>query len=355
MSKVILITGGCGFVGSNVAVLLKKKYPGYTIIALDNLKRSGSELNLPRLKKHEVRFVHGDIRNREDFDDIGHIDLLIEASAEPSVLSGTNSSLDYLINTNLNGTINCLNFANKNKAGFIFLSTSRIYPIKQIESIAFRESATRFEILPGQPLPGITSLGISEKFSLEGSRSFYGATKLASEILIQEYNAFLGMPTVINRCGVITGPYQMGKIDQGVAVLWVARHFWKRNLSYIGYGGEGKQVRDILHVDDLFNLLDEQIHNVGKYSGKTFNVGGGIESSISLKELTSLCEDVTGNKIDIVKDLEPRPADIRIFISDNSLINTLSGWSPVKKPLEIVSDIYRWIENDQKVLSGILN
>lgn len=355
MSKIILITGGCGFVGSNIAVLLKQKYPGYTIIALDNLKRRGSELNLPRLRNHEVKFVHGDIRNKEDFDDLGHIDLLIEASAEPSVMAGISNSLDYLINTNLTGTINCLNFANKHKAGFIFLSTSRVYPIKQIENIAFRELNTRFEILAEQKLSGIGTNGLSENFPLEGARSFYGATKLASELLIQEYNELLGMSTIVNRCGVITGPYQMGKIDQGVVVLWVARHFWKKNLSYIGYGGEGKQVRDILHIHDLFDLLDQQIHNLKNYTGQTFNVGGGIESSVSLQELTLLCEEVTGNTISIYKDKEQRVADIRIYISDNSKIADLSGWAPKRKPIEIVSDVYQWIEGNQKDLKDILN
>jgi len=355
MGKVVLITGGCGFVGSNLAIFLKQKYQGYSIIALDNLKRRGSELNIPRLKKNGIKFIHGDIRNKEDFLEIGPIDLLIEASAEPSVLAGINSSLDYLINTNLNGTINCLNYAHQNKAGFIFLSTSRVYPIKQIEKILFRESASRFEMTSGQAIPGVTANGITETFPLDGARSFYGATKLASELLIHEYNELLGMSTVINRCGVITGPYQMGKIDQGVVVLWVARHFWKNKLSYFGYGGEGKQVRDILHIHDLFRLIDEQIHHFSKYNGQTFNVGGGIGCSVSLQELTGICEKVTGNKIRIEKVAETRMADIRMYITDNSKITALSGWKPKKKPKEIVTEIYEWIKNNQKELLEILN
>ena len=355
MSKIVLITGGCGFVGSNLGILLKQKYPEYTIIAFDNLRRRGSELNIFRLKKHNIKFIHGDVRNKEDFQEVGHIDLLIEASAEPSIMAGINSSLDYVINTNLIGTFNCLNYASGNKADFIFLSTSRVYPIKKIDTIHFTEAASRFKISPDQDLIGVSDKGINELFPLYGARSFYGATKLASELLINEFNELNGMRTVVNRCGVISGPYQMGKIDQGVVVLWVARHFWKSKLSYFGYGGEGKQVRDILHIHDLFRLIDEQIHNIDKYNGETFNVGGGNECSISLKELTKICEEVTGNIIPIEHISETRVADIRIYITDNSKITTLAGWRPERTPKEVVTEIYTWIVENQVELNGILN
>jgi len=355
LKKVILITGGCGFVGSNLAVFFKTKYPSYSIIAFDNLKRRGSELNINRLIEHGINFMHGDIRNKEDFYQIGVIDTLIDASAEPSVLAGINSSLDYLINTNLNGTINCLNFAAMHKANFIFLSTSRIYPIKYLEKISFMESSSRFKIDSIQDIPGVSTKGINEFFPLDGSRSFYGATKLASEILIQEYNELFGMNTVIDRCGVITGPYQMGKVDQGVIVLWVARHYWKNRLDYFGYGGKGKQVRDILHIYDLFRLIDIQVHNIYQYNGQVFNVGGGDDCSVSLKELTNICEEVTGNKITIEKVEKTRVADIRIYITDNSKISSLSGWNPEKKPKEIITEIYEWIKENHIILKKVLN
>ncbi len=355
MKKTILITGGCGFVGSNLAVFFKTSYPGYSIIALDNLKRRGSELNINRLKDAGVEFIHGDIRNREDFDQVGPIDLLIEASAEPSVLAGINSSLDYLINTNLNGTINCLGYAAKHQAGFLFLSTSRVYPIKHIENIRFTETTSRFEMLAAQDMTGVSAAGINENFPLDGCRTFYGATKLASELLIHEYNAMLRMKTVINRCGVITGPYQMGKVDQGVVVLWVARHFWKNKLGYFGYGGEGKQVRDILHIHDLYRLIDLQVHDMDKFNGQVFNVGGGHGCSVSLKELTALCEEVTGNKIVIENIPENRQADIRTYITDNTKITALSGWRPEKNPKDIIAEIHGWIRENQLILNNILN
>ncbi len=351
----ILITGGCGFVGSNLGVSLKRKYPNYSIIAFDNLKRRGSELNIPRLRKNGIKFLHGDVRNIEDFSEVGPIDLLIEASAEPSVLAGINSSLEYLIKTNLNGSINCLNFASNHKADFIFLSTSRVYPIKHLENINFTESFSRFDISPDQNILGVSANGISENFPLDGARSFYGATKLASELIIQEFNELYGINTVVNRCGVITGPYQMGKVDQGVIVLWVARHFWKSKLGYFGYGGQGKQVRDILHIHDLFRLIDDQIHNINKYNGQIFNVGGGKDCSVSLRELTKICEEVTGNTIPIERVVDARVADVRIYITDNSKITTRTGWKPEKKSKEIIIDIHEWIKENKIELYEILN
>ena len=350
----ILITGGCGFVGSNLAILIKQKYPAYKIIAFDNLRRRGSELNIPRLKENAVEFIHGDIRNKEDFEEIGEINILIDAAAEPSVLAGMGTSTDYLIHTNLNGTINCLNYALKYKAQFIFLSTSRVYPIKQLEQVNFYESDTRFELAVEQSITGFSDRGVSESFPLNGSRSLYGATKLASELIIQEYTELLGLKSVINRCGVITGAYQMGKVDQGVIVLWVARHFWKRELSYIGYGGQGKQVRDILHIHDLFNLIDWQIHNFSQVSGEIFNVGGGNESSVSLKELTLLCEATTGNKISISSVPENRVADIPIYLTDNTYVTNKTGWKPDIKSEKIISEITDWIKLNEHILKPIL-
>ncbi len=354
MSRKLLITGGAGFVGSWLALLLKESHPEWQITALDNLKRRGSELNLPRLKAAGIEFIHGDIRQKADIEAAGEFDLCIEASAEPSVLAGINSAPDYLIDTNLNGTIHCLNVANKYKADFIFLSTSRIYPIKNIERIKYTEAATRFEIDAQQDQPGISPLGISEKFSLEGPRSLYGTTKLASELIINEYNEFYGLKTVINRCGVLTGPWQMGKVDQGVMVLWIARHFWKKKLGYFGYGGTGKQVRDMLHIHDLFRLVDWQIANIDKVNGDTFNAGGGREISCSLLELTGICEKVTGNTIEFDRVAENRAADIPIYITDNSKVTAATGWKPQISVEQIVTEIHDWLKQNEAALKPIL-
>ncbi|MCF8253263.1 MAG: NAD-dependent epimerase/dehydratase family protein [Bacteroidia bacterium] len=357
MNKQILITGGAGFVGSTLAIGLKTKYPNYTIIALDNLRRSGSELNLSRLKDAEVSFVHGDIRNPEDLESFTNLDFIIDASADPSVLSGINSPVMPLINSNLNGTVNCLELAQRTGAAFIFLSTSRIYPIKNLEAAAFEELETRFVWTDKQSIRGISSKGVTEEFPLEGSRSFYGTTKLASELLITEYNELKGLKTIINRCGVISGPWQMGKVDQGVLVLWLARHYFKKELAYIGYGGTGKQMRDVMHSLDLLDLIDHQIHNLDTYNNQTLNVGGGLDTSFSLLELTDLCQEITGNKISINPITENRTADVRIYVSDCAKLNQVNGgsWKPTRNVKTLVSDTFTWLQTNEKNLKNILN
>ncbi|MGB3617206.1 MAG: NAD-dependent epimerase/dehydratase family protein [Catalinimonas sp.] len=350
----IVITGGAGFVGSSLALSLKENYPSYEVTVLDNLKRKGSELNLPRLADGGVKFVHGDIRNAEDFMTLPPADAVIEASAEPSVLAGLDAAPDYLINTNLLGTVRCLEYARRHGAKFVFLSTSRVYPIETIEGLHYRESDTRFELLDDQDVPGASSAGIAEDFPLAGVRSLYGATKLASELLIQEYNHFYELPTVINRCGVLSGPWQMGKVDQGVMVLWVARHFWQGKLSYLGYGGTGHQVRDVLHVKDLFRLVDHQLHHFEQANGQTYNVGGGPETSVSLAELTERCQKATGHQLDIGRVTENRTADLRYYITDNRRITEATGWRPEITIEQTVDEIYDWLKANEAQLKYVL-
>jgi CDP-paratose 2-epimerase len=353
MTKII-VTGGAGFVGSTLCIALKKKYPLYDIIAFDNLKRRGSELNLADFHKLSIPFIHGDIRNNEDIMAIGDFDVLIEASAEPSVTAGLDSDPTYVINNNLYGSINCFNACLKHEAKLIFLSTSRVYPIQTIEKANFEEHETCFVFAEEQDQEGISERGISEKLSLDGARSFYGTTKLAGEMFIQEYAAFYGLQAAITRFGVIAGPRQMGKTDQGVVTLWMAKHYWNQSLKYIGYGGKGKQVRDILHVDDLVDLVDLQIHKIEKFLGKIYNVGGGLENSVSLLEMTKICEQITGNKIVIGSELETRPADLRMFITDNSLIEKEIGWKPKKSVETVFTDIYHWIKENEQQLQTVL-
>ncbi|SDB22146.1 CDP-paratose 2-epimerase [Flavobacteriaceae bacterium MAR_2010_188] len=349
----ILITGGAGFVGSSLCLHLKRKYPYYQILAFDNLKRRGSEINLVELKKHEIGFIHGDIRNKEDLELIGEFDVMVEASAEPSVLSGLNSNPSYVIQNNLIGAINCFEICNKYKAKLVFLSTSRIYPFDVIESANFEETNTRFTFSDNQTISGISSKGISEELNLSGIRSFYGATKLAAELLIMEYSEFQNMEAAVTRFGVIAGPRQMGKTDQGIASLWMAKHYFNQPLSYIGFGGTGKQVRDLLHIEDAVELLDFQIHNIVKFIGKVFNAGGGIDNSLSLYEMTLLCEKISGNKITINSDTTNRAADLKIFISDNRKIETEIGWRPKKDVTIIFRDIFKWIRKNEHLLKPI--
>lgn len=352
--KNILITGGAGFVGSSLTIKLKQSYADTKIIALDNLKRRGSELNIQRLRKYGIDFIHGDIRNPEDLMQIGHVDLIIECAAEPSVLAGFDGSPAYVVNTNLVGTLNCLELARRNQSDFIFLSTSRVYPMKVINSLKYDEDETRFSLTDSQNIVGASSQGFTEEFPLLGTRSLYGATKLASEYIIQEYLEMYDLRGVINRCGIITGPWQMGKVDQGVVVLWVARHVYGGNLNYIGFGGTGKQVRDVLHIDDLYNLIDVQIKMLDDISGEVFNAGGGLDVSVSLKELTALCEESSGKRIEIGSIADDRADDIRIYITDNTKVAKVTGWSPKHGVNEIVEETVKWLRNNEQQLRPIL-
>jgi CDP-paratose 2-epimerase len=353
--KHILITGGSGFVGSSIALFLKRDYPDSTVMSLDNLKRRGSELNISRLQQAGVTFVHGDIRCPEDLEATGRPDLIVECSAEPSVTAGLDGSPQYLVNTNLVGTVNCLELARRSGAAVIFLSTSRVYPIAALSKLPLQECDSRFELRTDASIPGISKGGVNEEFTLNGVRSIYGATKLASECLLQEYCAAYGIRGVINRCGVIAGPWQMGKVDQGFVALWVARHVLGGSLRYVGYGGTGKQVRDILHVADLYALIRKQIHKMDEPECRIYNIGGGLEGSVSLTELTRLVREATGRKIRIDAEPKTRIADIPYYVTDYTNAFTDFDWRPTRKPADIVEDVSRWMRDNATLLGSILS
>jgi CDP-paratose 2-epimerase len=349
----ILVTGGAGFVGSSICLHLRRRWPQATIVALDNLKRRGSELNLPRLKDAGVDFVHGDVRARADLDGLPRFNALVECSAEPSVLAGFQDGADYLVDTNLGGTINCMRAAAKYKADVLFLSTSRVYPIAPINEACIL-GPEGFTIDPANTTVGITGLGIGEDMPLAGARTLYGATKLASEVMVQEYAATHGLHTVINRCGVIAGPWQMGKTDQGFVVLWLMRHMQQQPLDYIGFGGRGDQVRDVLHVDDLCDLVAIQLRNMGALDGRIFNVGGGMGNSASLRDFTGICQRITGRKAPIGSQQTDRPGDIKLYITDNSAVQQATGWTPGRDLEAIFADAHIWLQSHAAQLRTIL-
>jgi CDP-paratose 2-epimerase len=349
----LLITGGAGFVGGNLCVALAERHPEWEVVALDNLMRRGSELNLPRLAEAGVEFVHGDVREPTDLTAVGDFDAMVECSAEPSVLAGF-ADPSYSVQTNLIGAFNCLEAARRQEAYFVFLSTSRVYPVAPQLELAVEEAETRLELSTEQPLPGAGAAGISESFPMAGARTIYGATKLAGEHLIEEYADVFGLRAVTNRCGVIAGPWQMGKVDQGVFSWWLLSHLFEKPLTYIGYGGTGKQVRDLLHVDDLVDLVDEQLSEPERWAGSLANVGGGRECSLSLLETTRLCQELTGKQIPIGAEAEARPGDVPVYLSDCSNLHSLTSWRPRRGPREILSDLLEWsVANEDSLRSTL--
>ncbi|RED44189.1 NAD-dependent epimerase/dehydratase family protein [Aestuariispira insulae] len=355
MGRRILITGGAGFVGSNLSLHLKAENPGNEVIALDNLKRRGSELNLSRLAAGGVVFQHGDVRTTEDLAAVGAVDLLIECSAEPSVHAGQDGSLGYLINSNLIGAINCFDHARAHGSDVIFLSSSRVYPIPVLRDLPLVHEGGRLDIPAGHAGTGWSCAGISTDCPLLGHRSLYGATKLSAELLLEEYRQSFGLRTIINRFGVLAGPWQMGKVDQGFIALWAARHLFGGELKYLGFGGYGHQVRDVLHVADMCRLISFQIQQMDKLSGGIFNAGGGADNSISLAELTEECRKLAGREMSIQPVAETAAVDIPWYITDNSAVTGATGWTPKIGIKSLLEDVFGWLDANRALLQPIFS
>lgn len=350
----ILVTGGAGFVGSNLALRFKRDSSDVDVCAFDNLRRRGSELALPRLAAGGVRFVHGDVRSPDDLLDAGQFDLLLECSAEPSVQAGYDGNPGYVLQTNLTGTMHCLEAARRHDAIVVFLSTSRVYPIAGLRALPLEPRQQRLAIADGAVGPGWSAQGLTTAFPLAGFRSLYGATKLASELLIEEYAAMYGLRTVVNRCGVLSGPWQMGKVDQGFIVLWAARHLFGGRLSYTGFGGEGRQVRDVLHVDDLHDLVARQVAGIARHAGSVHNVGGGAANSVSLAELTALCQARAGRSILVGSDATTSSADVPYYVADNAAVTAATGWAPSRSLGMLLDDVFGWLREHRQTLEPLL-
>lgn len=269
-------------------------------------------------------------------------------------MSGVDGSSSYLLHTNLTGAYNCLELARETGAALVFLSTSRVYPLAALEAVALEETDRRFELAAEQPVTGISTEGIAESVPLAGARTLYGTTKLGAELLIEEFRAAFGVRAVIDRCGVIAGPWQMGKVDQGVFTHWMLSHHFGLPLDYIGYGGAGKQVRDLLHVDDLVDLIEQQVLELEVWDGLTLNVGGGREISLSLLETTELCRRISGREVAIGSVAETRPGDVPVYISDCRALHERTSWRPSRDAERILADISAWIAADEERLAASL-
>ena len=335
----ILITGGCGFVGSNLAIYLKEKLKKSKISTLDNLCRKGSEINRERLKFHNINNFKIDISNNKKILKLPKYDLIIDCCAEASVeVSKLNP--DKVIFTNLIGTYNIVKKCVKDKSKIIFLSSSRVYSIDAIKKIIGKINL-RNEIKK--------KFLVNENFNTSGVKSLYGLSKLSSEEIIKEYNYTNNLNYIINRFGVISGPWQFGKQDQGFVSLWVGKHMAKKKLSYIGFGGHGNQIRDIIHIDDVCEIIFKQIENFSKIRDNVFNIGGGIKNKLSLRDLTHKCQVITGNKVKITKKSKTSNYDIPYYVSDNKKIFKFYHWLPKKNIDQIIHDIYFWIITNQNI------
>jgi len=288
----ILLTGSSGFIGTNLMIYLNK-HTAERVICVDKVKRN-------------VEMVHKNLIDPTFFKDLPKIGLIIHCAADPCILSAYDNPR-AMIDNNLLATINCLELARRDKSDFVFLSTNRVYPIK------------------------------------DRVRSLYGATKLCSEHLIVEYADMFGLRYVINRLSIISGKFQNGHLHHGPVSYWVKQHLTGGELNYIGYGGKGRQVRDILNVDDLCRLIDYEVNNMARVNGETFDVGGGIANSVSFKELTEIVQKVTWRKIKVGGVKENRKSDIEVYVSDLRHVKRVTGWEPRKTVKETVSDVFNYL------------
>ena len=324
----VLVSGACGFAGSHLVRYLLESHEGIKIVGLDNLARQGSETNRLKLKQFGVHLVHGDVRMASDVDALPAVDWVIDAAAQPSVLAGRDgkTSARQLLEHNLLGTINLLEYCRASRAGLILLSTSRVYSIPALTKLPLVAEASRYALDPARQWPpGISAAGVTEAFSTEPPISLYGATKLASERLAQEYAAGFQVPVWINRCGVLAGAGQFGTAEQGIFSYWLHAHAARRPLKYLGFGGHGYQVRDALHPRDLARLVDLQLRNPGQ-SGLQ-NVSGGQENSMSLAQLTDWCNERFGTHVPL-GDGSDRPYDVPWLVLDSAQARNAFDWRP---------------------------
>ena len=327
----VLITGGAGFIGTNLAAHLLANSDALVTV-FDNLSRPGVELNLAWLKtldgSRRLRFVRGDVRNAERIahaariaDEIYH---LAAPSAGPDLL--LEPRLDFDIN--VTGTINVLEAARLSgrKPLVIFASTGKVYGT--LDGIPLRHSSIRAEPVD----PGFRS--ISETTPIDVYCP-YSCTKSVADQYVRDYARHHGLPTVAFRLGCISGPGQFGNQGQG----WVA-HFVYSALAGrpVTIYGDGVQVRDVLHVTDLVNAVKAARAYVGVAAGKAFNIGGGVQRSISVNEMVRLIEQVCHKELQCNYSAA-RPGDQPYYVSDNSRFSNLTGWMPRRSLEQTVRDI----------------
>jgi CDP-paratose 2-epimerase len=345
----ILISGVCGFVGSTLARALLGSGRGHQVAGFDNFIRPGSESNRAELKALGVSLFHVDLRAASDLESLPAADFVIDAAANPSVLAGMDgrSSSRQLVEHNLIGTVNLLEYCKARKAGFILLSTSRVYSIPPLAGLPVKVAAGAFAPDTARELPaGLTAAGLDETFSTAAPISLYGATKLASETMALEYGASFGFPVFVNRCGVLAGAGQFGRADQGIFAFWINAWLRKQPLRYLGFGGHGHQVRDCLHPRDLAPVIEKQLE-APKVAGcdRLANFSGGAASAISLRQLSDWCGARFGAHA-VAPDGAPRPFDLPWIVLDHARASRLWDWRPAATTPVILEEIARHAEKN---------
>jgi len=334
-----LVTGGAGFIGCNMVKSLLDL--GESVIILDNLSRMGTEINLKWLElQGEFNFIKGDIRNfdllKSLFMDHKDIDVVLHLAAQVAVTTSVqNPREDFEVNAL--GTFNICEAIRlyKPEAILLYSSTNKVYG--QMNDVTVIENNDMYEYLD---FPN----GISEKHSMD-FHSPYGCSKGAGDQYVMDYSRLYGIKSVSFRQSCIYGDHQFGVEDQG----WVA---WFAICSVLGNKitiyGDGKQVRDILHVKDLINCYLKAIDNIEKTSGNAYNIGGGPKNKMSLLELINVIENLSS--INIKYEFSNwRPGDQKVFVCDIQKANSDFGWEPNINTLDGVKFLYEWVSKNKNL------
>ena len=342
----ILLTGGVGFLGTNIATLALQR--GHKVVAFDNLIRPGVETNI--LKHNDYEIVRGDVRNPEDFLRIpDDVDGICHLAANPGVpWSFAYPKYDY--NVNNGGTFNVLEYAREHgNLPVIYASTNKCYS-EIVNTIPVEEKRTRYVYSEEK-----YKKGINEKFPIDGygdwGHSPYGVSKLSGDLMCQEWFHAFGVPTVVNRMSCLYGKYQFGVTDQGWMAWFVIAKIMGIPLTFFG---DGKQVRDALYGTDIARLYIMELEHIKKFKGKVFNVGGGMNNTVSLLEAIELIDLIDRGRHTPfrIKYGDWRMSDHKCYISDISKIEKY--WEPEVNVGLGLRKTYDWVLSNKELIKRYL-
>lgn len=335
----ILITGGAGFIGVNCAIYFADK--GHEVVVFDNLSRIGSEKNLEWIRSVcSVEFVEGDLRKYDDLVDVitqnGPFDMILHLAAQVAVTTSVaNPREDFEINAL--GTFNLLEAIRLHnpETTLIYASTNKVYGEMEDLNIIEKDGRYMYQDLPK---------GVNEERNLD-FHSPYGCSKGSADQYCQDYSRIYGLKTIVMRQSCIYGYRQFGVEDQGwVAWFCISAVLGKQITIY----GDGKQVRDVLFIDDLVRAYELAYENKDCVAGRVFNIGGGPRNTLSLHELIRHLEELTGKKILFAYD-DWRPGDQKVFVGNISLAEKEFGWKPVISPANGVRKLYQWVSENKQL------
>jgi CDP-paratose 2-epimerase len=335
----LLITGGCGFLGSNLAANAIQN--GFEVTVFDNLSRFGTNSNLEWLKSiGKFEFIHGDIRNKNDVtrliqrimpDAIFHL-----AGQVAMTTSLDNPYMDFEVNTG--GSINILESVRlyTPTTPILYSSTNKVYG--DLEQFTYRETETRYECVD-------KPYGFDESVGLD-FHSPYGCSKGAADQYMLDYARLFGLRTVVFRHSSMYGGRQFSTYDQGWVGWFCQKALETKNniKTTFTISGNGKQVRDVLHAHDMVSLYFSSLENIDKICGQAFNIGGGIENSLSLLELFKLLENILETKLSYEK-LAARASDQRVFVADTHKLKSKTGWAPKVSSEAGITGMIEWLES----------